>query len=133
MAMEEDLVTRYTAAAPIAAIVAAGAIGWLDRPRGLFPALVLTKVSPGREWTFDGPDGLDQPRIQHDCWALTKAQAVALARAVLAEAEQQRTVGATTFEPADLELERWPEPEGLEGVGPVFRVQLDLMFFFSET
>lgn len=131
MPMEDDLLARLKAAAPIAAIVGQ-AINWFDRPRGTFPAITLTKVSPGRNWTFDAPDGLDQPRVQFDFWALKKAQVAALARATLAEMEQPRTVGTTAFEPADLDLERWPEAEDADGVGPVFRIQMDLTFFHSE-
>jgi len=126
MPMEEDLLARLGTAAPIAALVA-DRVDWFDRPRAL-PALTLTKVSPGREWTMSGPDGLDEPRVQIDAWALTKAGVGALARAVLAEMEQPRDVGATSFHEASVEFDRW-STEDVAGVGTVFRIQQDFTFY----
>lgn len=126
MAMEEDLVARLAAAAPIAAIQEDRA-SWFERPRreGL-PATVLTKVSPNRDYLLSGePDGLDSPRIQFDFYADDDDDAKALARATLAEMEQARTVGDTIFHQATLEYERWPGAEDLDDGGRAYRVQMD--------
>ncbi|HEX8555777.1 MAG TPA: DUF3168 domain-containing protein [Sphingomonas sp.] len=126
MSMEAALLTRLTGNAPIAAIVN-DRVDWFDRPTTL-PALTLTKVSPGREWTMDGPDGLDEPRIQIDAWATRKDTVGALAAAVLAEMEQERVAGDWRFHPASVEFERW-SVEDVAGVGPVFRIQQDFAFY----
>lgn len=130
MAMEEALVTRFAGVSAIAAIAGAN-IAWFERPRvGGLPALTIDKVTPGSDWTMSGPDGLDGPRIQTDCWASSDAEAVALARAVRAEMERVDpvTVGGWIFHPASLEFERW-STERLDGDVKVFRVQQDFEFY----
>lgn len=129
--MEEALVARLAASAPIAAIVG-NRVDWFDRPDG-FPALVLTKAAPGREWNMDGPDGLDAPRVQGDCWALAKGTVAALARALRAEMEQPRTVGAICFHEGWLVGETWNAAEDIEGGETAFRVTMDFKFYFEET
>lgn len=128
--MEEALLARLLAASPIAAIVG-DRVDWDDRSDPM-PSLTLTKVSPGREWTHDGPDGLDDPRVQFDCWASTKAARTALARAVLAEMEQPRVAAGWRFHEGSVELERWTREDDLPGEIPVFRAQLDFTFFHQE-
>ena len=125
MPMEENLVAR------LSALATGATVDWFDRPRGSFPAIVLTKVSPGRDWTMDGPDGLDEPRVQIDCWSRRKDEAAGLARSVLAELEQERTVGTTLFHPASLESERYAADD-LDGGGVAYRVQQDFMFYHQE-
>lgn len=128
MAMEEALVARLRAAAPVAAIIGTR-VSWFERPRrGGLPCLVLTMASPGREWTHDGPDGLDRPRIQFDCWAESDTAAMALARVVLAEMESARTVADWVFHEAAIETHR-TDMDDLEGGLKLFRVSMDLMFF----
>jgi hypothetical protein len=128
--MEEALVARMVGVAPIAAIIGDRA-AWFERPRadGL-AALTFTKVTPGREWTHDGPDGLDRPTVQFDCWGLSDAEVAALARAVLAEMETlgEVTVAEWTFHEAQLEFENW-SVEDLDGDVKVFRAQLDFSFY----
>ena len=134
MAMEEALLTRLREAARLASI-SGDRVDWFDRPRAdddapaaTLPAITLFKISPGRDWTMDGPDGLDEPRVQFDCWAERKDVAVALARALLAEMEQPRTVDGWRFHEASLELERWTIDEDAGGAA-LFRVQMDFTFF----
>jgi len=128
MEMEEALVARLRAATAIAAIIGTRA-SWFERPRrGGLPCLVLTLVSLGREWTHGGPDGLDRPRVQFDCWAESDTAAMNLSRAVLAEMEQARTVSDWTFHEAALEAQR-TDMDDLDGGIKLFRVSLDLSFF----
>lgn len=130
MAMEEALVARLAAAPGIAAIVG-DRIDWFDRPSAL-PALVLTKVDAGREWTHDGPDGLDEPRVRFECWAGTKAAVAALGRALLAEMELPADRDGTRFHEGSLEFERWDRPDDVDGGIAVFRVTMDFTFFHEE-
>jgi hypothetical protein len=110
-----------------------GRIEWGTRPQGTgLPALVLTKVAPGQEWTHDGPDALVRPWVQVDIWAANNASAATLAAAL--QAEMQRldpvTVGGWTFlPPGTLESDQWPAPEDLAGGGQAYRVIHDYRFW----
>ena len=129
MAMEEALVARLSAATAVAGI-AWDRISWFERPRrGGLPCVVLTMISPGREWTHGGPDGLDRPSVQFDCWAESDTAALALARAVQAEMEQPRTVSDWVFHEGALEGQQIDTPDDLAGGLKLFRVSLDFSFF----
>jgi hypothetical protein len=130
MAMEEALVARLKAATGVPSKVA-----WFERPReGGLPCVTLQEVSAGEDWTHDGPDGLDSPRVQMDCWATTGTAAMAAARALKAEMERTDTVtvGGWIFHPASLELKRATIDE-LDGGTKVFRVQQDFEFYHQST
>jgi hypothetical protein len=126
--MEEALVARLRATGDVASI-AGTRISWFERPRRAgFPCVVLTQISPGREWTHGGPDGLDRPRIRFDCWAETDTAAVALGRAVQAEMEQPRTVAGWVFHEGQIETRR-SDVDDMEGGRKAFRILLEFTFF----
>jgi hypothetical protein len=63
-----------------------------------FPQMVLQEISPGREYTHDGHDGLDRPRVQFDIYALNGAEIERVEAALLAEMERFDVVqGGTRF------------------------------------
>ena len=126
--MRVDLRSRLKANATITAIVGT-AIDW-NRRTGL-PALVLTKVSPGRTYTFDGATGLHGARVQFDCMAKDIAVAVALFAAVQAEMERTVTVGATRFSMSFLAAERDMQTVDIDGVGPVGGISADFFVWFK--
>jgi hypothetical protein len=110
-----------------------GRIDWGTRPvnTGL-PALVLTKVAPGQEWTHEGPNALVRPWVQVDIWAASGLDAATLAGAL--QAEMQRldpvTVGGWLFlPPGTLENDQWPGPEDLDGGGRAHRVIHEYRFY----
>lgn len=130
MPMEEALVARLVAAAT----PAGERISWFGRQRGdALPAGVLFKVSPGEDWTHEGPDGLLHPRVQIDSYAATETDAAALSRAIHAEMQLQRTVGGVTFYPAQLAGEQWIDEGEQDGGDPLFRVSQDFQFYHEET
>lgn len=132
MAMEEDLVARLVADAGVSALVGE-AVSWFERNRDdALPALVLTKVSPGRDYTHGGADGLDGPRVQFDCLGRTGTEAVALKRAVVACMEQAATVGDTLFHIAFLEGENWIAQGEQDGGEALFQLSLDFIFYHEE-
>lgn len=130
--MQADLVTRLTGASAIAALCGQR-VSWFWRQRGdAVPAISLTLISPGREWTHAGPDGLDGPRVQFDLWARTFDQVTALKAAVLAEMEQLREAGGTRFHEGWLESERWVSEGEQDGGEMLLRIALDFMFYHEE-
>jgi hypothetical protein len=131
MAMETDLLTRLQAVAGLAPV--APRIAWLERKRSAtpeFPALVLTLIAPGREYTHSGPDGLDRAWVQFDFYGQSATQLWALFAALQAaiEAPTPVDVGGTRFHIAMLNNKRHPEPEDLAGGGRVFRLRADFQF-----
>lgn len=136
MSMEADLVARLIADAGVAA-VAGTSVSWFSRNRAdELPALVLSKISPGREWSHSGPDGLDHPRVQFDSYARVQEQAQALAVAVQVLMEAGGDVvgsgGTTRFHPAQLEGELWSDEGEQDGGLPLFRITQDFTFYFEE-
>lgn len=127
--METALENRLAAAGPIAALGAG--VSWDDRPPQV-PWVTLTKVAPGREYTHSGPDNLDNPRVQFDCWAGTKTERAALAKAVRDEMETAGTFDQTRFDAAFLEAEFSTRDEDLPGQQAVFRTTLDFTFYHEE-
>lgn len=132
MAMEEALLTRLTGAAGIAAL-AGNRVSWFGRQRGdAVPLVVLSKISPGREWTHTGPDGLDRPRVQFDCYAADTAAAAALGRAVQAVMETAADVAGWRFHPAMIDRDEWIDLGEQDGGAPLFRVSQDYLFYHEE-
>lgn len=138
MSMEADLVTFLGANAGVAAAagITGGAlsISWgLPKQGWPWPALVISMVDPGREYTHGGADGLDGPRVQFDALAETDVAATALADAVRAAIEAGGTVaGARKFHPGWLESRTTVDEGNLEGGRPLFRVMQEFQFFHEE-
>jgi hypothetical protein len=118
---------------PTIANLTGGRISWGDRPSSTgLPAIVLTKVSPGRAWTHEGADPMVNPRVQVDIYGATFASVGPIAAAVQAEMEREdrATVGGWKFvPPALLENDVWPGPEDLIGGGKAYRVMHDYSFW----
>jgi hypothetical protein len=132
MTMEADLLTRANAVAGLSPL--GGRIAWFERPRLCtpeFPAMVLTLVSPGREWTHGGPDGLDRARVQMDFYGESPDQLRALFLVWRAELETMPhvDVAGTRFHPAALDTQRDMPPEDLTDGTRIFRVSADFQFF----
>lgn len=138
MSMEADLVTLLSANAGIDAVIGkvgtVPTISWgLPKQGWPWPALVISMVDPGREYTHGGADGLDGPRVQFDALAETDVQATALADAVLDAIEAGGTVaGARKFHPGWLESRTTVDEGNLEGGRPLFRVMQEFQFFHEE-
>lgn len=133
MIMEEALVARLAAAPAVAAVVGSR-ISFFGRQReDILPALMLTTIDPGREWTHAGPDWLDRAMVQFDCWGSTPAQVVALKTALRDVLEIAATAGGIKFHPAMLTSERWDEEVNPDGGQRLFRISLDYLFYHEES
>jgi hypothetical protein len=128
--MEEALITRLAAAATSAD----DRWSWHGRARDdAPPSGVLLKITPGEEWTHDGPDGLDRPRVRFDLYGATDQEVLTLARELKVEMRTERTVAGVKFHPAMLDAERTLDASEEEGGAGLFRIQQEYLFYFEET
>lgn len=84
MTAEERLYTLLTEDAAVNAVVA-GRVYPVRMPEAegaTLPAIVYTRISGGQVSSVRGGSGLENPRVQVDCWATTYAGAKGLATAV---------------------------------------------------
>lgn len=141
MGMEADLVALLSANAGISAAIgkagSAPSISWgLPKQGWPWPALVISMIDPGRDYTHSGPDGLDGPRVQFDALAETDVAATLLADAVRAAIEAGGTVGNTgnrrKFHPGWLEGRTTVDEGNLEGGKALFRVMQEFQFYHQE-
>lgn len=122
--MEIALRARLLGDAGVAAL-ASNRVDWSVRPQGsILPAIVLTTVFDDRTQHMAGFDGYRRTRVQIDCYAAKKADAVALREAVLAAVVPAATQGGVTFLRAFVNtvLDRGEQTE----TGFIYRELIDL-------
>lgn len=132
MNMQADLLTRISAVDGLSAL--GTRIAWFERPRKSkpeFPALVVTFISPGRDWTHAGPDELDRPRLQFDLYGPSPDALLSLFAALRTELERMPhvDVGTTRFHPAALDSQRDMPPEDLADDTRIFGISADFHFY----
>lgn len=131
MSWRGDLITRLRADAALAAALGTR-IAFFEAARSwgqTYPQLVLQEISPGREYTHNGPDGLDEPRVQFDIYALSGTVIETVEAALIAEMESPATTGATRFHEGFLEGRRMLDSDDLANNVRVLRMSLDFTFF----
>lgn len=131
MSWRGDLITRLRGDAALAGLLGTR-IAFFEAARSwgeTYPQLVLQEISPGREYTHGGPDGLDEPRVQFDIYALSGANLEAVEAALIAEMEGEADTGATRFHHAYLEGRRMLDSADLANNRRVLRMSLDFTFF----
>jgi hypothetical protein len=131
MSWRGDLITRLRNNAALAGLLG-NRIAFFEAGRRWesYPQLVLQEISPGREYTHDGPDRLDGPRVQFDIYAADGTSLESVEVALLAEMEQQPVeVGGTRFFFGFLEARSMPDPGDLANQRRIQRLSLDLTFF----
>lgn len=131
MSWRTDLLAHLRADSAVAA-AAATRLAWIERARSwsAWPQVVLHEISVQREWTHDGPDGLDRARVQIDIWAQGIAQLEAAEVAILAVLEAGGTRGSTKFHEGFLD-DRDTGVEDLADGTRVHRLRMDFTFFFE--
>jgi hypothetical protein len=124
--MQEALRTRLLADAGLKRLVRE--VVWDERNQdGPLPAIVLTLISPGREYDHDGWDGLNDSRVQTDVWGKTPAECLAVSRALSSAIEPEMTIDSWILGPAFLEDEGGGQSEDLGGGAKIFRRRSDWM------
>lgn len=132
MSWRGDLVARLRADANVAA-QAGTRIAFFEAARSwgeTYPQLVLQEISVQRDWTHDGPDGLDQVRVQFDVYANSGASCEALEAPLTAAMEAGGTQGSTKFHEGFLE-DRDMQVEDLGNQRRVHRLRMDFSFFYE--
>jgi hypothetical protein len=126
--MEEALITRLLADGGVAALASTRVFPG-SRPQGsALPAVELHRISGAPEYADDGEVGLEQARIQINCWGATYTAAKLLARAVTASLSAfEGTIGATTFQLIELDIERDLREAGGNAADYPFRTSLDFL------
>ena len=104
--------------------LSAGRINWGEHPRDeARPYIVLHLVSLREGSTMQGPDGLEQSRVQIDCYAPSFGQARELAAAVKAMLNHHRGDG---FRGVFFDNARTTRESG-EDNAPLYRCSLDFL------
>lgn len=131
MSWRTDLIARLRGA-PAVASAFGTRIALIEAARSWssWPQLVVNEVSPGRDYTHDGADGLDGPRVQFDIWGQGIAQLEAAEAGLVALMEAGGVQGATRFHPAFVEARRM-DVEDLPDQARVHRLSIDFIFFFE--
>jgi hypothetical protein len=129
--MEEALVTRLLATVAITDIFHQH-IHWQTRPpnSNSLPALTLSIAADIREYNHDGPDDMQEVRVQFDSRALTYLEAKQGLRAVLSEMETEETVGGYLFHEGRKVSGSDAPKETLGGGTEVFIITMDVMVQF---
>lgn len=80
--MEEALIARLLATTGVSALVGSRVYPGSVPQGATMPAVVVNVISGGPLYADDGEVGLDNTRVQIDCWATTYSSAKTVARAV---------------------------------------------------
>lgn len=131
------LIARFAAVPAIAAIIGTN-VSWIERPRsGALPAITLTLIWPGREYTHEGADELDMPLVQFDYWGEDADALRALADLVNAEMETiphvdvAVTGGTVRIHNGFVERDQDEEPADLDSDVKVYRILQEWRFFWE--
>lgn len=89
------------------------------------PALTFQRISNARVNSFDAGGGIDNPRIQVDCWATTRKAARELAKEVKRVVENSGALNAWLISDAEF-YEDEVEPR-------LYRVSMDFSIWLSES
>jgi hypothetical protein len=128
--MEEALFTLLLGDTGLAPMVG-GRIYPSARPQASpLPAITLQRIGGGPLYADDGEVGLEEARLQIDCWGATYTSAKQVARAVtLRLSGFDGQVGATVFQSIELDAERDLREPGSNAAEYPFRTSLDFIIW----
>ncbi len=131
--MEEAIIQRLLDTSGVSALVGARVFPGAVPQGSPMPAVVINNISGGPLYADDGEVGLDERRIQIDCWAATYSGAKLLARQVQESLSAfVGTVGAVTFPYIMLDAIRDFREGGGNQNEYLFRTNMDFIVW-SET
>jgi hypothetical protein len=132
--MEEALIAYLLADSGVAGFVGNRVFpGSLPQKREL-PAIVFTRVDGAPLYADDGEVGIEDPRIQIDCYGETYKSAKLTARAVVARlSEFDGTTGGVKFQFVMLDAERDFRESGSNSAEYLYRTNLDFICWNERT
>lgn len=129
--MEEELIARLLSKPELQTLVG-NRITLGQRIQGEeLPAITILEISPGRQYVHSGASGINNPRIQFDCYGRTSAAAKAVRDALTVILEQKETQGTVDFSVSLLDAERGPIVEDDGGGAKTHRYSIDFFVWFS--
>lgn len=122
MSLDTKLYTLLSGDSAVAALVSTRIYPVLAPQGAALPMVIFTRISSGREYTLSGATGLENPRVQIDCYSETYSEAKSVSEAVVAAIR-----GATTFRTA------WDDPRESYEEDEIFRVSIDFSIWNEES
>jgi len=131
--MEEAIIQRLLGTAGVSAIVGTRVFPGSVPQASSLPAIVINTISGGPQYADDGEIGLDETRIQIDCWAETYSAAKLLGRQVRASLSAfVGTVDGVVFPYILLDVIRDMREPGANQSEYLYRTNMDFIVW-SET
>lgn len=130
MDLQGALRARAVASAALNVIVA-GRVYSVTRPQNTpLPAITFQRISDPRPQHLKGFNELRDTRVQFDCWGNTSVQVSQMAEALIAALVPEQTGNGIVFNRAIVDSVN----DGGEtvGTGFVYRVRIDLIFWWQE-
>ena len=130
--MEEALIAKLLADVGVAALVSTRVYVGARPQASLLPAIVVNVVSAIPSYSDDGEDGIEDARVQIDCWGETYSSAKLVSRAVkTALSAFDGIVSGITFRFISLDLEHDLRESGADTADFPFRTSLDFIVTFD--
>jgi hypothetical protein len=132
MSCEEAIIQRLLGAAGVSTLVSARIYPGI-RPQGSpLPSIVFNVISGVPSYSDDGEDGIEDDRIQVDCWGETYASAKLVARAVISALSAFRgVVDGVNFRYISVDGHRDATEGGTKSAEYLHRTSLDFIVTFD--
>lgn len=131
--MEADLIAYMLASSALTALVSTR-IWPVSRPsNSALPAITVTRISGSPEYADDGEIGVENARVQVDCWGTSYASVAAVADAVTNRMSAAADVvqGSTTFVLVMVDDRRDMRESGTDLAEYLYRTLVDLTTIYK--
>ncbi len=130
--MEEAFIAYLLAAGAISTLVSNRVFPFSRRQGSTLPAITVQRIGGAPEVADDGEAGIEEVRMQVDCWATTYAGARELSRAVRDRLSTFRgTTGGVDFLHVELDNDQDLRESGANAAEYLYRVSLDFLVWFE--
>lgn len=130
--MEEAMISKLLADSGIAALVGNRVFPGSRPQASALPCIVMNRISGAPVYADDGEIGIEQARMQLDCWGQTFTSAKQVSRAVRGALSAFHGIhGGVNFRFIELDLERDTRETGTDAVAYLFRTSLDFIVVFD--
>lgn len=132
MGCEEAVIRKLLGTGGVTALVSTRVYPGV-RPQGSpLPAIVLNVISGVPSYSDDGEDGIEDDRIQIDCWGATYSSAKSVARSAISALSAFRgTVNGVVFKYISVDGHRDSRETGTNAAEYLYRTSLDFIVTFN--